>query len=66
MNEKTSKLEILHAKIDVFDKLLQNLLHLCAANNVKVPDHLIVIIEALYNKKMVRENGNESEKKEIN
>lgn len=62
MGEKNSKLEMLHAKINVLDKLVQSLLHILAENKIKVPDHIITIIEVLYNKKMVKENGKEENK----
>jgi uncharacterized protein YutE (UPF0331/DUF86 family) len=59
MNEKQSKLEMLHAKINVLDALVQTLMHICAENKVKLPKHVIEIVEALYNKKLVKENGKE-------
>ena len=60
--KKGSEIEFLNAEINVLTGLIGNLLHLCSANKIIVPEHIITIIEGLYNIKR-NENGNGSAKK---
>ena len=55
---KSSKVDLLNAEINILTGLIQNLLHLCSANKVRVPDHILEIISTLYNvKQKEKENG---------